>query len=89
MYALIGGFTQRNWAQFYQQSPEPYLWLAEMVLKLDAINPQVSARMMEAFLIKDKLDAQRRGYIIDALILIKSHANLSSDLLEIINKSLI
>ena len=89
VYALIGGFTQRNWAQFYQQSPEPYLWLAEMVLKLDAINPQVSARMMEAFLIKDKLDAQRRGYIIDALILIKSHANLSSDLLEIINKSLI
>lgn len=88
VYALIGGFTQRNWAQFYQQSPEPYLWLAEIILKLDERNPQVSARMAEALLVKDKLDNQRKEYITQALIKIKNKENLSNDLTEIIQKSL-
>ena len=88
VYALIGGFTQRNWAQFYQHSPEPYLWLAEVILKLDERNPQVSARMAEALLVKDKLDSQRKEYITQALIKIKNKENLSNDLSEIIQKSL-
>lgn len=88
VYALIGGFTQRNWAQFYQHSPEPYLWLADVILKLDERNPQVSARMAEALLVKDKLDAKRQEYITQALIKIKNKQNLSNDLSEIIQKSL-
>ncbi len=88
VYALIGGFTQRNWAQFYQCSPEPYLWLASIILKLDERNPQVSARMTESLLIKDKLDAQRQEYIIQALYMIKNKTNLSTDLSEIITKAL-
>jgi aminopeptidase N len=88
VYALIGGFTQRNWAQFYQRSPEPYLWLASIILKLDDRNPQVSARMTESLLIKDKLDSERQQYIIQALNLIKDKGNLSTDLNEIITKAL-
>jgi aminopeptidase N len=88
VYALIGGFTQHNWAQFYQSAPESYLWLADIILKLDERNPQVSARMTEAFLIKDKLDSQRKAYITQALTKIKNKAGLSPDLGEIISKSL-
>lgn len=88
VYALIGGFTQHNWAQFYQHSPEPYLWLANIILKLDERNPQVSARMAEALLVKDKLDVERKNYITDALTIIQNKTNLSSDLSEIITKAL-
>ncbi len=88
VYALIGGFTQRNWAQFYQKSSEPYLWLANVILKLDERNPQVSARMTEALLVKNKLDPERKDYIIQALEMISNKSGLSNDLNEIINKTL-
>ena len=49
VYALIGGFTSMNLAGFHAADGEGYRVVADTILKLDKINPQVAARMATGF----------------------------------------
>ncbi len=49
VYALIGAFAQLNSAGFHDPVGDGYALLASQIRKLDAMNPQVAARVAKAF----------------------------------------
>ncbi|MHB1543217.1 MAG: aminopeptidase N [Gammaproteobacteria bacterium] len=49
IYALIGAFAQLNPAGFHDPTGAGYELLASEIRKIDAINPQVAARLAKAF----------------------------------------
>src|SRR5258708_33709830 len=59
--ALIGNFAQANQTQFNRRDGEGYVFHADTMLALDAINPQVAARLMTAFRSWRALEPERRG----------------------------
>jgi len=86
--ALIGSFAMRNVAGFHQEDGSGYAFLAEQVLALDAINPQIAARMVRP-LINGKQFAQPfRPLMQRSLETILAHKDLSADVFEIVSKSM-
>ncbi|NNC01063.1 aminopeptidase N C-terminal domain-containing protein, partial [Corallococcus exiguus] len=47
--ALIGSFAMQNQSQFNRADGAGYRLLAEVVIQVDALNPQLSARLLTAF----------------------------------------
>lgn len=85
--ALIGAFTQSNPRHFHAADGSGYKFLTEMLLQIDSINPQISARLAQPFTRLKKLDKSRQDLIKEALHALSSE-KLSADLSEIVNKSL-
>lgn len=88
VYALIGGFGIGNPIKFHDRSGEGYKFVADMVLRLNAINPQVAARMVNPFTQWKKFTPDRQDLMRKELLRIKQSANLSPDVTEIVTKSL-
>lgn len=86
--ALIGGFCVGNPIKFHASSGEGYKFLADVVLELNPLNPQVAARMLIPLTQWQKFDAARQKLMCRELIRIKQADNLSSDVSEIISKAL-
>ncbi len=60
--ALIGTFAQGNPTQFNRADGTGYDFVADYVLKLNATNPQVAARLMTAFKSWRALEGGRRAH---------------------------
>jgi aminopeptidase N len=88
VYALIGGFTSANLSGFNAADGEGYRVVADTILKLDKINPQVAARMATGFRSWRILNEVRRKAISEQLEGIVSTPNLSRDTFEIISRTL-
>ncbi len=88
VYALIGGFTSGNFAGFHDGSGEGYRVVADTILKLDGINPQVAARMATGFRSWRVMDQMRRDAANRHLERIVSTPKLSRDTFEITHKML-
>jgi len=88
VYALIGGFTSMNLSGFNAANGEGYRVVADTILKLDVINPQVAARMSTGFRSWRILNEVRRKAVAAQLERIVSTPNLSRDTFEIISKTL-
>ncbi len=88
VYALIGGFCSSNMLNFHHASGEGYHFAAECVLTLDAINPMVSARIVECLLAWQRFTAPRKGLMQQALTRIISTPNLSKNVYEPVSKAL-
>lgn len=88
VYALIGGFTSGNFAGFHDGSGEGYRVVADTILKLDGINPQVAARMATGFRSWRMMDQMRRDAASRHLERIVSTPKLSRDTFEITHKML-
>ena len=86
--ALIGAFAAANPVQFHRQDGQGYEWLADLVLELNALNPQVAARIVSQFNSWRQFDAHRREEIRKQLQRIKSAGNLSPDVYEIVTKAM-
>ncbi len=86
--ALIGGFTAGNPIRFHAADGSGYDFLAEQVLALDAINPQVAARMTQPLVRWRKFDDRRGKAMTDALRRIIQRPTLSKDVYEIASKAL-
>jgi len=86
--ALIGAFTHGNPAQFHATDGAGYTFLAEYVLRLDKLNPQISSRLVSAFSLWKKYDEQRRQLMKAQLERIVSAPDLSKDVYEVVSKSL-
>ncbi|MCM2354232.1 MAG: aminopeptidase N [Pseudobdellovibrio sp.] len=56
MYSLHGGFAG-NYLRFHTDSAETYKWYADELLRIDKVNPQVGARLAQAFTFTKKLPA--------------------------------
>jgi aminopeptidase N len=86
--ALIGGFAMSNQTQFNRADGEGYAFVSDMVLKLDAINPQVAARVMTAFRSWRTLEPGRRARARDVLSALGARKSLSRDVRDIVERSL-
>ena len=87
VYALIGGF-RGNQVHFHAADGSGYAFLAEQVIALDAINPQVAARMARGFDRWKKFDPGRQAHARTALERISSTRGVSKGVLEIATRAL-
>ncbi|TWA70660.1 aminopeptidase N [Azospirillum baldaniorum] len=88
VYALIGGFAGGNPVRFHDTSGAGYRFLADQVLRLDPMNPQVAARMVGPFSRLRRYDATRRALMKAELERIVATPGLSPDVFEVASKSL-
>lgn len=86
--ALIGSFAMRNAKHFHALDGAGYQFIADQVLALDDINPQVASRMVTAFSRWRKYDDKRQHLMRAQLERILAQANLSKDVFEIVSKTL-
>ena len=87
VYALIRTFSA-NHVRFHAADGRGYAFLADRVLELNGLNPQVAARMARGFDRWKRFDASRQAKARAALERIRDAQNLSRDVAEIIGKSL-
>ncbi|MDA1116530.1 MAG: aminopeptidase N [Proteobacteria bacterium] len=87
VYALVRGFSA-NHVRFHAADGSGYEFLAERVLELDTLNPQVAARMARGFDRWRKFDAARQAQARRQLERIRDAQGLSRDVAEIVTKSL-
>jgi aminopeptidase N len=85
--ALIGNFAHANQTQFNRRDGTGYAFHADMMLALDAKNPQVAARLMTAFRSWRALEPERRAKAEAALKRIAA-APLSRDVNDIVTRTL-
>ncbi|WP_028535480.1 aminopeptidase N [Paludibacterium yongneupense] len=84
--ALLGAFA-RNMPHFHAADGSGYHFLADQVLALDAINPQVASRVVQAFNRWKKLEPGRQA-LMKAELERLAAAELSRDVYEIVSKNL-
>jgi aminopeptidase N len=87
VYALIRSFSA-NHVRFHAADGSGYAFLADQVLTLNEINPQVAARMARGFDRWRKFDEQRKAKAKSALERIREAQGLSKDVAEIVSKAL-
>jgi len=85
--SLIGAFCA-NPACFHAADGSGYAFWAERVVELDAINPQVAARLARAASNWKKLEPKRQVLLKTALEGIAAKSGLSKDTYEVVTKSL-
>ncbi len=85
--ALIGNFAQANQTQFNRRDGAGYAFHADMMLALDARNPQVAARLMTAFRSWRALEPERRERA-EAELKRVAAAPLSRDVHDIVARTL-
>lgn len=87
--ALIGAFCSQNHLCFHDASGAGYEFLAEQVIALDSINPQIAARLLTPLTRWKKYDGNRQRLMQAELLRIKSISSLSKDVYEVVEKSTI
>lgn len=86
--AVVGAFVAGNTSQFHSPTGAGYEFLAECVITLNKINPQMAAKLAKQFNQWKKFDSKRQALIREQLERIKAVDNISNDLYEVIDKSL-
>jgi aminopeptidase N len=86
--ALIGNFALQNPLQFNRADGAGYQFIAGEVLKIDALNPQIAARMLGCFRSWRSLEAGRRALARKALQKVAKSGTISRDVFEIVTKML-
>jgi aminopeptidase N len=86
--ALIGAFAAGNPVGFHRADGAGHRFLADRVIELNALNPQVAARMLGAMTRWRRYDAKRAASMRRALERVAAAPGLSKDVYEIASKSL-
>jgi len=86
--SLIGAFCSGNTVGFHAIDGSGYSFLADTVLELNRLNPQVAARMLRLMSRWRRYDAARRDLMRNQLERILGVKELSKDVYEIAAKSL-
>jgi aminopeptidase N len=86
--ALIGRFCAGNPARFHAADGSGYAFLADRVLELDTLNPQIAARMVASLSRWRRYEPGRRQLMQAQLERIQNAPKLSRDVYEIVSKSL-
>lgn len=88
VYALIGAFGQRNPIFFHANDGSGYEFLKERIIELNALNPQVAARMIKPLVNWKQYDDKRQQLMRQQLMDIAAEKNISKDVYELVSKSL-
>ncbi len=85
--ALVGVFA-RNAVAFHAPTGHGYAFLAEKVIELDAINPQIASGLTTAFRSYSRLNPTNKALMKDALEMILNEKEISSNVMELVQKIL-
>jgi aminopeptidase N len=86
--ALLHSFALDNPVHFHGADGSGYRWIAEQVIALDRLNPQVASRLARAFDRWKKYDPTRQQHARAALETIRSAAGLSGNVSEVVDRAL-
>jgi aminopeptidase N len=86
--ALIGAFCTGNQIGFHEAGGGGYAFLADYVLRLDSINPQIAARQLTPLTVWQRYDPARQSLMRGQLERIMGVAGLSREVAEVAGKSL-
>jgi len=86
--ALIGAFAGQNLVNFHAADGSGYRFLADLVIELNALNPQIASRQLAPLTRWRKYDAARQVLMKSELERILASGELSSDVYEVVSKSL-
>ncbi|MBB4212155.1 aminopeptidase N [Rhodothalassium salexigens DSM 2132] len=86
--SLVSAFSQLNQVRFHDASGQGYRLLADTVLKVDKLNPQIAARLVGPLGRWRRFDATRRSAMRSELERLVAVSDLSKDVYEIASKSL-
>jgi aminopeptidase N len=86
--SLIFSFCSANPGAFHRSDAAGYVYWSERVLELDAINPQVAARLARALDRWSKLAEPYRTAAHEALKRVAAKSDLSNDVREVISRAL-
>lgn len=86
--AVVGAFSTQNTPNFHALDGSGYAFLADKVIKLDALNPQMAARMISPLTRWQRFDLHQQEMMQMQLKRIKNSGDLSADLFEVLEKSL-
>ena len=77
-----------NPSQFHRADGTGHQFVADIVIETDRFNPQVAARILGAFKSWRSLESKRRAFAKKALEHIAAQENLSTDVADIVTRSL-
>ena len=86
--ALIGAFSQANPLHFHAANGQGYQFLADQIIALNTLNPQVASRMVSALTSWRRYDPGRQALIKAELERIIATEDVSKDVYEVASKSL-
>ncbi|WP_404340242.1 aminopeptidase N [Pseudoalteromonas mariniglutinosa] len=86
--ALVGSFSHFNTAQFHRLDGQGYRLLGDLLVKLNAINPQNASRMITPFMAWRRYDKVRSKAMQAQLQRLAKLDGLSDDLFEKVEKAL-
>ncbi len=86
--SLIGRFCAGNVAHFHNSDGSGYAFLADQVLELDSMNPQIAARLIQSMSRWRRFDDKRQSLMKNQLERILAKKDLSKDVYEIVSRSL-
>ncbi len=85
--SLIGAFVNANPVHFHAADGSGYRFLADQVLTLDALNPQIAARLLRGMARWQRYDAERQALMREQLERVMQ-TKVSKDVYEVAAKSL-
>lgn len=86
--SLVGAFASANVAGFHQADGTGYKFLADQIIALNTINPQIAARLCTPLTRWRKFDEKRQALMQTELKRIMETEDLSKDVFEMVSKSL-
>jgi len=86
--ALISVFAAQNHLNFHRLDGSGYSFIADQVIFLDKLNPQVASRLVKSFSRWKRFSQQRQELMKKQLQRILEQPDLSGDVFEIVSKSL-
>ena len=86
--SLFAAFAMNNYACFHAEDGSGYNFLADAIIELNSINPQIAARLLTPMRDWRKYSTARQANMKDALERILQTPDLSPDVYEIVSKSL-
>jgi len=84
--SLLGSFARANPTGFHRADGAAYRWLADRLVAIDALNPQVAARVATAFNGWKRLEPARREAAHAVVAELAARNDLSRDLTDILGR---
>jgi aminopeptidase N len=85
--SLVGAFAAGNQWGFHRADGAGYRFLADRVIEVNSLNPQVASRLVSAFNSWRRFDGDRQALIKGELERILATEGLSNDVFEIVSKA--
>ncbi|MCH2055080.1 MAG: aminopeptidase N [Thalassotalea sp.] len=80
--ALIGAFVMQNANYFHRNDGAGYRFLADNIIEMDKLNPQVASRLITPLIQFKAFDSHHQTLMVSELKRISTQSNLSRDLVE-------